>query len=121
MKLLSIAILGSVLVLGCANPPSTHKQQEWKLQVFEKQSDNPAVWNATVDALRKAGVTHRLIRIEEQRWSAQPHYGIILQTTEGATVKGTVGGPINNPFSYVWIDLKDEPKNPQQSHSGDVL
>ncbi|NQT91575.1 MAG: hypothetical protein HQ559_02355 [Lentisphaerae bacterium] len=76
--------------------------------MFEKEADNPAVWRATLDALPETGITHDLIRIEEQRWSARPHYGIVLKRSDGSTITGTVGGPVNKPFSHVQLDIEEK-------------
>ena len=119
MKSLSIGIVASLLLSGCAHHPPvvapTHAERG--PQVFEKESDSQTVWRSTLEALRKAGVSHRLVRIEEEGWSARPHYGIVLETATGITIKGIVGGPLDGRFFDLVIIFIEEEQNgpdPQQ-------
>ena len=107
MKWVLSTIMALTFILGCkhSTPPVTH-QPEWNSQVFEKESDNPPLWLATVSALHEAGVSHKVIRISETPWSADPYYLVTLEGTEGTTLQCTVGGRIGEPLSYVTIDLK---------------
>ena len=109
MKWAMTIIMALTFILGCKHStlPVAH-QSQWKPRVFEKESDNPQLWLATVNALNKAGVSYKVIRIKEMQWSAQPYYLAILEGTNGITLQCTVGGRIGEPFSYVTIDLKQK-------------